>query len=284
MKKIDTEEYRNLLTKISSTKLPSLNSKNIGKFLTGIKDADILILNKLNDEDLFNVCLTNQYTAKLCRDESFWRNRYIQKFGEDKIKYKPQDRSWRNQYLKVISDINYFLKYNFYYPWNFLEIISWQPTESLEDIKFIVKKYKDDDDEDDDDEDSKITPFREAPEWILNSYRFLNLGKEVILSFDIDRYSELDNLTRKITATTGNLTPEDIMTATYNFYNEPLSVEELEEQQDDAGNPYAEDYTLEDAEKGNVKRGDMISQMFFEGFSYFGELNGILTFMINFGT
>ena len=45
--------------------------------LTGQRDTDLLILDKLDDKDLLNVCLVNKEARKLCSYEPFWINRFI---------------------------------------------------------------------------------------------------------------------------------------------------------------------------------------------------------------
>jgi ankyrin repeat protein len=81
-------------------------------FLTGSKDADLIVLSKLNDEDLLNACQTNKTVAKACKNESFWKSRFIANFdnrfpvkpGYDyPSKYKKDFETWRNFYLKFIA-------------------------------------------------------------------------------------------------------------------------------------------------------------------------------------
>lgn len=43
--------------------------------ITGIKDIDLIILNKLSQEDLFNICQVNKSFSKLCNYEYFWKNK-----------------------------------------------------------------------------------------------------------------------------------------------------------------------------------------------------------------
>jgi hypothetical protein len=69
------------------------------KALTGQKDADLLIMTNLDDETLLSFCLANRSASLLCKDESFWRSRFINKYGKP-----PFDVSnWRRVYLKSIS-------------------------------------------------------------------------------------------------------------------------------------------------------------------------------------
>lgn len=71
--------------------------------LTGNRDADLLILQKLTDYELTQVCQVNKKVKTLCEDENFWRNRFNMKFGNLLIKYKPQDITWKNYYLTLTS-------------------------------------------------------------------------------------------------------------------------------------------------------------------------------------
>ena len=48
--------------------------------LTGVKDLDFKILNKLEDQDLVSVCKTNKQANKLCDDQNFWLQRIMIKF------------------------------------------------------------------------------------------------------------------------------------------------------------------------------------------------------------
>ena len=66
--------------------------------MLGIKDVDLKILSELNDKDLLNACLTNQYANRICKDEHFWRDRFLKTFGQHE---KNETKTWRNFYLAV---------------------------------------------------------------------------------------------------------------------------------------------------------------------------------------
>ncbi len=68
------------------------------------KDVNLEIMRKMDDSSLFNFCLVNKSASKLCRNEYFWRDRFIQKFG--KIYGPPVGESWKSQYLKFIYYLN----------------------------------------------------------------------------------------------------------------------------------------------------------------------------------
>lgn len=74
--------------------------------LSGLTDADKLILKKLDDGSLFNICKVDRHFRRVCSDQSFWRERFLNKFGPHAAEYKPKDRSWKRHYIKVIRDIN----------------------------------------------------------------------------------------------------------------------------------------------------------------------------------
>ncbi len=116
--------------------------------LSGIKDVDLKILSELNDRDLFSFCLADKAVNKMCKDEHFWRNRFVSRFGQLK-----KTKNWRNSYLKVISSLEKYSKN----PWEFFKEVSWNITEPAK--------------------NANIIPFR-----------FLELGKEVTIYFPIDAY------------------------------------------------------------------------------------------------
>lgn len=76
--------------------------------LTGIKDLDYIILNKLDDKDLVNVCQTNKKADEICNDQAFWLNRIRTKFPELTMnilnKYK-RGRTWSDYYIKDLITI-----------------------------------------------------------------------------------------------------------------------------------------------------------------------------------
>ena len=74
------------------------------KGLTGVKDLDLKILSEVNDRDLFSFCLVNKQINQICKDEHFWRNRFLSRFGQFQ---KPANVSWRKQYLITVSILEY---------------------------------------------------------------------------------------------------------------------------------------------------------------------------------
>ncbi len=56
-------------------------------FLTGNKDVDREILQKLSDRDIINSCQSNTYAREKVCDETFFRNLVFDRYPET-IKYK----------------------------------------------------------------------------------------------------------------------------------------------------------------------------------------------------
>lgn len=72
------------------------------KALTGQRDADLLIMSNLDDKALLSFCLANRSANLLCRNESFWRNRFINKYGLPSFNVT----NWRRIYLKSLEYLN----------------------------------------------------------------------------------------------------------------------------------------------------------------------------------
>ena len=79
--------------------------------LTQNKDADKLILQEMNDKTLMNMCIASKYVNELCKDEFFWRNRFLNRFAPSEIvtklalTYRPQNMSWKKYYLMTVIEI-----------------------------------------------------------------------------------------------------------------------------------------------------------------------------------
>ena len=74
------------------------------KTLSGIKDVDSIIINQLNDYELGKVSQVNKYVNSICNDDTFWRNRTFEKFGnrlkELDIDIRDYNKSnWREYYV-----------------------------------------------------------------------------------------------------------------------------------------------------------------------------------------
>lgn len=77
--------------------------------LTGVKDLDLAILNKLDDKDLVSVCKANKTIYETCQDQTFWLNRIMVKFPYldlDLLRKYKKDRSWDQYYIHDLRTIN----------------------------------------------------------------------------------------------------------------------------------------------------------------------------------
>lgn len=76
--------------------------------ITGNRNLDVMILNKLDDVDLVNTCQTNRAADQICQDQTFWLNRILTKFPKLPIdvldKYKG-DRTWSEYYINDLRRI-----------------------------------------------------------------------------------------------------------------------------------------------------------------------------------
>ena len=86
--------------------------------LTGIRDVDREIVNKLSDKDLLNMCLVNRtYSERVC-DDSYFRLRTLARFPET-VPYKDyinekKNQTWKNHYLNIVKYID-LLQRNYRY-------------------------------------------------------------------------------------------------------------------------------------------------------------------------
>jgi len=73
------------------------------KLLTGQKDPNLVILDKLDDKSLISFCLVNKAANELCSNDDFWRNRFIRKAGEESLQYKSPEKTWKQFYLQILK-------------------------------------------------------------------------------------------------------------------------------------------------------------------------------------
>ena len=72
--------------------------------LTGNRDADLLILKRLDDKALFNFCISdpkNKYLKYICNDSNFWKNRLFSKYPDFKID-NVTNINWKKLYLQSV--------------------------------------------------------------------------------------------------------------------------------------------------------------------------------------
>ena len=102
---IENGTYRNLCQTLS---VPIVRDRDLvgPTTFSGNPNVDILILHRLSDQDLTNVCATNKYLNNLCNTPSFWLNKVISKYGEKlghpteiMNKYIPEGTSWKQYYI-----------------------------------------------------------------------------------------------------------------------------------------------------------------------------------------
>ena len=242
------------ISKTTVSSLPPLSKikKSIEekkRTLSGVKDVDLIILSNLNDKDLFSLCMVDKYTNNLCKIESFWMNRFINRFGDMAAKYKPENRSWRNHYLKVVSDLDEYSAD----PWYVLKNLSWNISKQPTSIQVIYIG-------------SGSRNIKNDREEIKNLYWMLELGKDITLEFPVDTFGDMDYVKRRYKSDK-EFTPAKVLQLVYDFYQEPVSRKELEMMQEEEVE-FADEYELEDAEEGKIKRIDLMGDLeFFEGFT-----------------
>ena len=105
--------FKSVIQKATSPEPKSPSISPTKKGFTEHKDTDALILMTLDDESLFKACQSSTYISNLC-DETFWRNRLIQKFSESKVKRKPEYMNFKQFYIKNMQD-KLGLGWNLYY-------------------------------------------------------------------------------------------------------------------------------------------------------------------------
>ena len=222
------------------SKLPPL-SEAIASFqkvrrsgLSGVKDIDLKILSELEDRDLFSFCLADKAVNKMCKDENFWRNRFVSRFGQID---KPE--SWRQYYLEVVGELSKYEN-----PWEFLNNFKWY----LNDWNFGAFYYR-----------------RKIPDDMLIPFKFLEMGKELTLYFILELDDEGEHpLVKRVYKSDVNFTPEKILQIVYDFYQEPITKDEYELTN-------ARDYDFSEVEAGKVKRIYLLIHTAFGGFSLYKD-------------
>ena len=245
LKVLDDDRYDDISFEsiFSQMKNPSIKLWS-NKTLTGDKNLDLMILSNLDDHDLINFCLTNKYAKGLCENQNFWRNRFVDRFGEEYLEFRPEEQTWKNYYLSVLKVLSQWKD-----PWIFFDKIAWKITEPLNDKpSFII--------------DGQIVPYGiDLGSDIVTGYYLLNLGTDIKIAYPRDRYQELEPEVREY-HDDNFFSPSKVMKLVEDYYNEFVTKEELDRQKE-VDNPYAEDLT--DADIGKIQRKDLIP-LYFEGF------------------
>ena len=205
--------------------------------LTGIKDVNYLIFDKLDDRSLLRYCISHK---NACNDDEFWKRRLIKKFGKmSEMIIRPENRTWKKHYLTIIKDLD--IKN----PWKFLQIFPW----NLNDNRI-----------------SEIPQLLGQDETFTNRFWLLNLGKKVTIHFPVGE----DIISKRYESKT-YLTPFKIMQIIYNFYHEKIDEDELLNQQNE-GNQEAMDYDFDDI--GDVERIEILGPIHFGGIQEYKHLTG----------
>lgn len=215
----------------------------MSKPFSGVKDVDLKIMSELDDRDLFSLCKSegggmNKYIHGLCKDENFWRNRLTSKYGDMAAQYKLESSSWRQYYLQITVDLG---KYSDD-PWSFFSInIPWN----------IHNPYFQE-------ITDELSPSNQTSFWLLN------LGDIITIGYILDPDEDLPLTRKTYVKQKGYFTPAEVLQLIYDFYQEKITIEELEEQQAEE-TVFANDFSPEDI--GTIQRIDLLGDyVYFEGF------------------
>ena len=212
------------------------------------KDMTLKIMLELDDRELFVLCgkkdsleFKNRRFSKLCNNEFFWEKRFINRFGKLAGSYKPKDRSWKKHYLTVVIQLDEFKGYE----WEFFNYLIWSIRKTPENSKI---KY-----------DGYSFPLDKAEESLHNAFWMLELGKDITISYPIDKRGELKyiNVNYKDEM---NFTPGKVLKLIYDFYQEKVSEDDLDT-----------DLSFEDDEE--LKRVDLMEGL--TSFDGFTNKNGV---------
>ena len=147
------------------------------KGFSGIADVDLKILENLDDKNLFQACSVNKELFRICNKEpSFWRNRFIKKYGLHASEFKPVDRSWKNHYMQVFLYLQKYKKK----PVKFLKNIIWGG--KMENSYYLNAK------------DLTYGPLEKAPENIVINFWLLPLGWIRLANIDDEYYRDYFDL------------------------------------------------------------------------------------------
>lgn len=82
------------------------------KVFSGNKNVDTKIINQLDDKELQIVCQMNKYVNSICKDDNFWMNRFVNRFGEylgnsQEIKETYLgNMTWEEYYKFIVQNLN----------------------------------------------------------------------------------------------------------------------------------------------------------------------------------
>ena len=148
------------------------------KGFSGIADVDLKILENLEDKDLFQACSVNKELFRICNKEpTFWKNRFVKKYGLHASEYKPADRSWKNHYMQTFLHLQKYQSN----PIKFLDNIIWRG--NVENSFYVDRKAE------------TYTPISKAPEKIQTNFWLLDLGNFRVLNFTDEYYNTYSHIT-----------------------------------------------------------------------------------------
>ena len=107
--------------------------------LSGIKDVDREILNKLDDKELLNACSIDKYTWNTICDDAFFKSRLLSKYPQIE-RYKFVNESWKQFFLRSIYYISKMKEENDY-EYSFGNFVTQYKLFQSVDIKGYIKGY-----------------------------------------------------------------------------------------------------------------------------------------------
>lgn len=69
------------------------------------RDVTLELMKNMDDETLLKFCRSNRKNSEICRNETFWRKRTLEKY-ENWSKFKSLNRTWKNYYITLIHYLN----------------------------------------------------------------------------------------------------------------------------------------------------------------------------------
>jgi len=222
------------------------------------------MLEDTDDATLFSFCQTNSRTAEICRDQNFWRRRYVKKYGEEAARYKPQNRTWRNHYLKTFIDLNSFSGPEWQFslrgknpkPWKFFNLIGRWDIKTFPTHKNIFSQ--------------EGTNFGDLDERYHNAFYLLNLGDSVTIETSLRTLLNY-NLQSWNTGTKNYFSPMDVLQMIYEYYQQPATEEDLNKAM---ALTEQEDFFVnrDDVISGKLKRADLLGiEHFFHHFIFYSK-------------
>lgn len=73
------------------------------KYITGIRNVDYLIYNKLDDLSLYRLCLSSKTKSEICKDDGYFKYRIRTYYGENIVNNKPNNITYKQQYIDIIK-------------------------------------------------------------------------------------------------------------------------------------------------------------------------------------